>query len=193
MYGLVARSHVENFVETVLKSRMTPNDSLLPTKHREVCHKPIRGLQLQSLYARSLELKEMSSSSSYVSPAVCSGILDKDWRSKLLALVPRAFENLSQSSYLCDKWLTNESALKLLTQWYAFNNIDGLTERQLNSFLEKHYPCIESSNTRENDSGIFHISHSTVISEMEKTKWFSLLHHQAWEFNDPIPIKPSRS
>jgi hypothetical protein len=107
------------------------------------------------LNAKSPPNVTMSSSSSEQSPATLAGISDKNWMPKFYTLVTQAFKKLCGRSFVRDKWLTGESALKLLTERYSFKDIGGLTPRQFKTSLDKSLPQIDSSDARINDSGIF--------------------------------------
>jgi hypothetical protein len=66
---------------------------------------------------------------------------------------------LAPSSVIHDKWLTSESLLRLITQCYSFDDISGLTEKQLNKALEKAFPHLEAKEPDLNDTGYFCVSH----------------------------------
>ena len=58
-----------------------------------------------------------------------------------MLLIVTTFQNLSQSSFLCDKWLTDESLLKHILQQYSFDDIGGLTEYQLGRLWRSSTPA----------------------------------------------------
>jgi hypothetical protein len=86
----------------------------------------------------------MSSPSSVLTPRKLGGILDKDWHGKLAKLTQLALQTIVQSGHIRNKWLTLESLHKLVTAHYSFDNIGGLTEKQLTKALDTIYPHIES-------------------------------------------------
>lgn len=109
----------------------------------------------------------MASSASVVSPAPNVTVSAKIWRQKLTQVTVNAFQELSKSSVLRDKWFTSSAILNLITKRYSFDDIGGLTEKQLNKALDQAYPNMESSDVRINDTGVFRVTHYVVPSQAE--------------------------
>ena len=72
---------------------------------------------------------------------------------------------LATSSTLQNAWLTADSVTKMLSQRYAFDDIGGLKESQVNKAIEAYYPGIESP---QNDTGVFRVKHTIRLEGQGK-------------------------
>jgi hypothetical protein len=108
-----------------------------------------------------------------------------------MLLTVKAFVMLTPSSVIRDRWLTSESLLRLITQHYSFNDIGGLTEKQLNKALEKGFSHLDAKEPDLNDTSYFRVSHHIMSPYALKDKPVMTRFYYITNSNKEMPQIPS--